>query len=104
MTFDGFKANRQLFQPDYTACEQERLRFSLQDLKMPLPKDDPKSPEWRPYIFAGDEWHCRICGGPLSVLGDGTQTHRGCARRKHPAEHVRILQGRSLAAKENPII
>ena len=33
-----------------------------QDLKMPNPKDDPKSPEWRPYIFARDQWHCRICG------------------------------------------
>jgi len=29
---------------------------------MPNPKDDPKSPEWRPYIFARDQWHCRICG------------------------------------------
>ena len=34
----------------------------LQDLKMPNPKDHPKSPEWRPYIFARDQWHCRICG------------------------------------------
>jgi len=34
----------------------------LQDLKMPNPKDDPKSPEWRPYIFDRDQWHCRICG------------------------------------------
>jgi hypothetical protein len=34
----------------------------LQDLKMPHPKDDPKSPDWRPYIFARDQWHCRICG------------------------------------------
>ena len=29
---------------------------------MPDPKDDPKSSEWRPYIFACDQWHCRICG------------------------------------------
>jgi hypothetical protein len=29
---------------------------------MPDPKDNPKSPEWRPYIFARDQWHCRICG------------------------------------------
>jgi Protein of unknown function (DUF629) len=29
---------------------------------MPHPKDDPKSSEWRPYIFARDQWHCRICG------------------------------------------
>ena len=31
-------------------------------IKMPDPKDDPKSAEWRPYIFARDQWHCRICG------------------------------------------
>ena len=31
-------------------------------IKMPDPKDDPKSSEWRPYIFAHDQWHCRICG------------------------------------------
>ncbi len=31
-------------------------------IKMPDPKDDPKSSEWRPYIFARDQWHCRICG------------------------------------------
>jgi len=29
---------------------------------MPDPKDDPKDPEWRPYIFAREQWHCRICG------------------------------------------
>jgi len=29
---------------------------------MDYPKDDPKSPEWRPYIFARDQWLCRICG------------------------------------------
>jgi hypothetical protein len=31
-------------------------------IKMPDPKDDPKSSDWRPYIFARDQWHCRICG------------------------------------------
>jgi hypothetical protein len=31
-------------------------------IKMPDPKDDPKNSEWRPYMFALDEWHCRICG------------------------------------------
>ena len=31
-------------------------------IKMPDPKDDPKSFEWRPYAFARDQWHCRICG------------------------------------------
>jgi hypothetical protein len=29
---------------------------------MPDPKDDPKSSGWRAYIFARDQWHCRICG------------------------------------------
>ena len=29
---------------------------------LPPPKGDPKSPEWRPYVFARDQWHCRICG------------------------------------------
>src|SRR5262249_35817316 len=35
-------------------CAQERFRFFLQDLKMPNPKDDPKSPEWscRPKLIA----------------------------------------------------
>jgi hypothetical protein len=28
---------------------------------MPDPKDDPKSSGWRAYIFARDQWHCRIC-------------------------------------------
>jgi len=31
-------------------------------IKMPDPKDDPKSSEWRPFMFARDQWHCRICG------------------------------------------
>ena len=31
-------------------------------IKMPDPKDAPKRSEWRPYIFARDQWHCRICG------------------------------------------
>jgi hypothetical protein len=30
--------------------------------KMPDTKDDPTSSEWRPYTFARDQWHCRICG------------------------------------------
>ena len=36
---------------------------------MPNPKDDPKSPEWRPYIFARDQWHCRICGDRFQYSG-----------------------------------
>ena len=31
-------------------------------IKMPDSKDDPRSSEWRPYMFARDQWHCRICG------------------------------------------
>jgi hypothetical protein len=37
---------------------------------MPHPKDDPKSPEWRPYIFARDQWHCRICGDRFLYSAD----------------------------------
>jgi hypothetical protein len=37
-------------------------RSPTADYYMPDPKDDPKSSEWRPYIFARDQWHCRICG------------------------------------------
>jgi hypothetical protein len=48
--------------PEHRARAQERFRFFLHDLKMPNPKDDPNSPEWRPYIFDRDQWHCRICG------------------------------------------
>src|SRR6476646_9571908 len=32
------------------------------NIKMPDPNVEPKSSEWRPYIFARDQWHCRICG------------------------------------------
>jgi hypothetical protein len=40
------------------------LRLKLfYNLKMPHSKDDSKDPEWRPYIFAREQWHCRICGG-----------------------------------------
>src|SRR5207247_8473239 len=41
------------------SCRSARRRLII---KMPDPKDDPKSSEWRPYIFARDQWHCRICG------------------------------------------
>src|SRR5262245_51801346 len=39
--------------------------FILNDARHPIEKGgtiDPKKPEWRPYIFARDQWHCRICG------------------------------------------
>jgi hypothetical protein len=71
---------------------------------MPDPKDDPKSSEWRPYIFARDQWHCRICGGRFLYFGDGTQTHCQRAQRDDAAEHVRVLPRRSLAAKKTPMI
>jgi hypothetical protein len=29
---------------------------------MPDSKADPRSSDWRPYMFARDQWHCRICG------------------------------------------
>jgi hypothetical protein len=57
-----------------TVLAMERWRFTSQPtragaaasdtgfIKMPDPKDDPKSSEWRPYIFAREQWHCRICG------------------------------------------
>src|SRR2546422_319729 len=37
-------------------------RLLGRSIKMADRKDDPKSSEWRPYIFASDQWHCRICG------------------------------------------
>ena len=44
-----------------TAAHHQRFAARRVDLQMPHPKDDPKSSEWRPYIFARDQWHCRIC-------------------------------------------
>jgi hypothetical protein len=71
---------------------------------MPRPKDDPKSPAWRPYIFARDQWHCRICGDRF-LYSEMVRKHIADEHdEKHAAEHVRILQGRSLAAKENAMI
>src|SRR5947207_6417506 len=44
-------------------CGPYRLGLAIYlIIKMSNPKDDPKSSEWRPYIFARDQWHCRICG------------------------------------------
>jgi hypothetical protein len=68
---------------------------------MPNLKDDPKCPEWRPYIFARDQWHCRICGDRFQYSEAVRKQRRACAPRTHTAEYVRILQGRSLAPKEN---
>src|SRR5262249_30371945 len=39
--------------------------------------------------------------GQIVTIG-GTQTRRACAPRKHAAEYVRILQGRSLAPNDLP--
>ena len=36
--------------------------WNAEHVILPPPKGDPKSPEWRPYVFARDQWHCRICG------------------------------------------
>ena len=71
---------------------------------MSNPKDDPKSSEWRPYIFARDQWHCRICGDRF-LYSEMVRKHIADEHDENTAaEHVRILQGRSLAAKENAMI
>src|SRR5262245_58083410 len=47
-----------------TQCSR-RIRGAASDtgfIRLPDPKDDPKSSGWRAYIFARDQWHCRICG------------------------------------------
>ena len=36
--------------------------WNAEHVILPPPQGDPKSPEWRPYVFARDQWHCRICG------------------------------------------
>jgi hypothetical protein len=48
-----------------------RLRGVTGFIKMPGPKDDPKSSEWRPYIFARDQWHCRNVPDRSSIRGRG---------------------------------
>jgi hypothetical protein len=52
------------------------FQFFLQHLRMPHPKDDLKSPEWRPYIFARDQWHCRICGCAADEGNERAMLHR----------------------------
>jgi hypothetical protein len=67
---------------------------------MPDPKDDPKSCEWRPYIFARDQWHCRICGE--SFLH--SETVRKHIANEHnetmPPSMYKYFSRRGLAAKE----
>src|SRR5262245_47177206 len=46
----------------HVAADASAAASDTRFIKMPNPKDDPKSSEWRPYIFARDQWHCRICG------------------------------------------
>src|SRR5262249_15560423 len=55
MTLDGFKATGSYFNRTTQHANKSAYGSLYRILKMPLPKDDPKSPEWRPYIFAGDE-------------------------------------------------
>ena len=46
--------------PGRVYCDGHPAQHDVRE--MPDPKDDPKSSEWRPYLFARDQWHCRICG------------------------------------------
>jgi hypothetical protein len=59
--FEGVTMNRP-FPLRTAAHHHQRFAARRVDLQMPHPKDDPKSCEWRPYLFARDQWHCRICG------------------------------------------
>jgi hypothetical protein len=38
------------------------------------PKDDPKSPDWRPYVFSRNQWQCRICGDHF-VYSENVRKH-----------------------------
>jgi len=71
---------------------------------MPDPQDDPKSSEWRPYIFARDQSHCRICGESFLC----SETVRKHISNEHhetmPPSMCEYFPRRSLAAKEIPVI
>ena len=46
--------------PSFGECGAYRWGLEIYlIIKMPDPKDDPKSSEW---LFARDQWYCRICG------------------------------------------
>ena len=71
---------------------------------MPNPKDDPKKPEWRPYIFACDQWHCRICGDRF-LYSEMVRKHIADAHDENiPPSMYEYFQRGSLAAKENAMI
>ena len=68
--------------------------------KMPDSKDDPKSSEWRPYMFTRDQWHCRICGDRF-LYPEVVRKHIANVHNETmPPSGIR----RNLAAKETPII
>jgi hypothetical protein len=67
--------------------------------EMPHPKDDPKGPEWRPYIFARDLWHCRICGDRFQY-SEAVRKHIAHAHDENmPPSMYEYFRGRSLAAQ-----
>jgi hypothetical protein len=71
---------------------------------MPDPKDDPKSSEWRPYAFARDQWHCRICGDRF-LYSEMVRKHIASEHNETmPPTMVRVFPWRSLAPKETPMI
>src|SRR5438034_11203353 len=71
---------------------------------MPHPKDDPKNPEWRPYIFARDQWHCRICGDRF-LYSEMVRKHIADAHDENmPPSMYEYFSGAFLAAKENTMI
>jgi hypothetical protein len=69
-----------------------------------MPPEDSKGPEWRPYTFARDQWHCRICGGRFQY-SETVPKHIAEAHDENmPPSMYDYFRGRSLAAKENPMI
>src|ERR1700758_2907100 len=67
------------------------------------PKDDPKSSEWRPYSFARDQWHCRICGDRFLY---SEMVHKHIANEHNetmPPSMYEYFQGAFWQRKETPI-
>ena len=68
------------------------------------PKDDPKSSEWRPYVFARDQWHCRICGDRF-LYSETVRKHIANGHNETmPPSMYEYFHGAVLAAKEAPMI